>query len=191
MNWLRKKYGDRVISAVLHLDEATPHLQFLILPLDDNGRLNCRKLFGGSRRVMADLQTDYAQAVAHLSMKRGQFQKSPASDNHWPMAREFFVERMKLPAAVIDQAHEDSLVYSDRRKNCVFFRERDSGAYVINTQGKPFTRSLGQDGGPFMLSGSVKAVYITNTPIEALSFKAIHPDSTIMATGGLMLKDKL
>jgi hypothetical protein len=41
MNWLREKYGDRVISAVLHLDEATPHLQFLILPLDDNGRLNC------------------------------------------------------------------------------------------------------------------------------------------------------
>ena len=44
MSWLQKKYGDRLISAVLHLDEATPHLQFLILPLDDNGKLNCRKL---------------------------------------------------------------------------------------------------------------------------------------------------
>ena len=40
MNWLREKYGDRVISAVLPLDEATMHLQFLILPLEDKGRLN-------------------------------------------------------------------------------------------------------------------------------------------------------
>lgn len=57
--WLTQKYGDRVVSAVLHLDEATPHIQFVLVPLDDSGKLNCRALFGGTRHTLSELQTDY------------------------------------------------------------------------------------------------------------------------------------
>jgi len=42
-----------------------------------------------------------------------------------------------------------------------------------------------------MLSGSDKTVYITGTPLEALSLKAVHPDSTILATGRFLHKNKL
>lgn len=69
--WLERKYGDRVVSAVLHLDEATPHIQFVLVPLDDTGKLNCRALFGGTRRTLSELQTDYAKAVAPLGIQRG------------------------------------------------------------------------------------------------------------------------
>ena len=68
VDWLKDKYGDRVINAVLHLDEATPHIQFLLLPLDDKGKLNCRALFGGKKYVLSQLQSDYAQAVSHLGL---------------------------------------------------------------------------------------------------------------------------
>lgn len=69
--WLKERYGNRVVKAVLHLDEATPHVHALLVPLDDTGKLNCRALFGGSRHTLALLQTDYADAVKSLGITRG------------------------------------------------------------------------------------------------------------------------
>lgn len=69
--WLQEKYGSRIVSARLHLDEATPHLHVLLVPLDDKGKLNCRSLFGGTRHTLSALQTDYAQAVASIGIERG------------------------------------------------------------------------------------------------------------------------
>lgn len=71
MAWLRDRYGDRVVSAVLHLDELTPHIQAVIVPLDDKGKLNARALFGGSKHTLSELQTDYAKAVEGLGIRRG------------------------------------------------------------------------------------------------------------------------
>lgn len=69
--WLQKKYGDRLVSVLLHLDETTPHIQAVFVPLDDHGKLNCRALLGGSRQTLRDLQSDYAKDVAHLGIERG------------------------------------------------------------------------------------------------------------------------
>ena len=44
--WLDEKYGDRIVRAELHLDEATPHIHAYLVPLDERGKLNCRGLFG-------------------------------------------------------------------------------------------------------------------------------------------------
>lgn len=71
MAWLNDRYGDRVVSAVLHLDEATPHIHAVMVPLDEKGKLNARGLFGGSRHTLSQLQTDYAKAVEDLSIERG------------------------------------------------------------------------------------------------------------------------
>lgn len=69
--WLQERYGNRIVSATLHLDEATPHMHALLVPLDDKGKLNCRALFGGSKHTLSLLQTDYAEAVAHVGIERG------------------------------------------------------------------------------------------------------------------------
>lgn len=69
--WMQERYGSRVITATLHLDEATPHIHALLVPLDDKGKLNCRRLFGGSRHTLSALQTDYAEAVASIGIARG------------------------------------------------------------------------------------------------------------------------
>ncbi|MGM5152021.1 MobV family relaxase, partial [Salmonella enterica] len=71
MDWLRKQYGDRIASAVLHLDEQTPHIQAVVVPLDERGKLNCRAMLGGSRQTLRDLQTSYSNGVEHLGIARG------------------------------------------------------------------------------------------------------------------------
>jgi len=71
MLWLRKKYGNRLVTVDLHMDEATPHLHILMVPLDDRGKLNCRKEFGGTRDTLRILQTEYASSMSGLGLERG------------------------------------------------------------------------------------------------------------------------
>lgn len=67
--FLQERYGDRLASAVLHLDEATPHIQALVVPLRDDGKLDAASLFGPQQLVK--LQDDYAAAMKPLGLQRG------------------------------------------------------------------------------------------------------------------------
>jgi chaperonin cofactor prefoldin len=68
--WLRDEYGDRIVRAELHLDEATPHIHAYLVPVDDQGQLNCKKIFGGRAKMFA-FQDSYAAATKHLGLERG------------------------------------------------------------------------------------------------------------------------
>lgn len=68
--WLWSQYGERLVSAVLHLDEATPHIQAIFVPLDGTGKLNCRAL-QSKRAQMQALQTSFATQLAPLGISRG------------------------------------------------------------------------------------------------------------------------
>jgi len=78
IEWIKKKYGeDRVLSAHLHLDETTPHIQVLIMPLvkkkfrgEMRVSLSCRDFLGGHKKLSA-LQTNYANAMAQFGLVRG------------------------------------------------------------------------------------------------------------------------
>jgi len=67
--FLQERYGDRLASAVLHLDEATPHIQALVVPLREDGKLDAASLFGPQQLVK--LQDDYAAAMKPLGLQRG------------------------------------------------------------------------------------------------------------------------
>ncbi len=72
--WAQKEFGDRIVDARLHLDEATPHLQVIFVPLikdpgADTIRLSAFELIG--RKNLRRMQTESAQAVAHLGIRRG------------------------------------------------------------------------------------------------------------------------
>jgi len=72
MAWLRETYGERnVVAAVLHRDELTPHIQALVVPIDDHGRLNARGFIGGDRGRLSALQDGYHDAVGRLGLERG------------------------------------------------------------------------------------------------------------------------
>jgi len=69
--WLEDKYGkDRVVAAVVHRDEATPHLSAYVVPLTNDGRLSAKE-FIGSRSKMRDDQTSFAESVSKLGLERG------------------------------------------------------------------------------------------------------------------------
>lgn len=61
LQWLREYYDCPVISAVVHVDEATPHCHYLIMPLID------RKMQGsgfmGNRAKLRQVQADFHKAI--------------------------------------------------------------------------------------------------------------------------------
>jgi hypothetical protein len=78
VDWLQSHFGhDNVVSAVLHLDESTPHIHAVIVPVDDTPkargpaiRLNAARWLDG-RACLAQMQDSYAEAMAPLGLERG------------------------------------------------------------------------------------------------------------------------
>ena len=65
-----ERYGkENVVSAVVHLDESTPHLHFNLMPVT-GGRLCAKELF--DRAALRKLQTDFYEVVGKkYGLKRG------------------------------------------------------------------------------------------------------------------------
>ncbi len=69
-DFFSERYGkENVISAVVHLDESTPHLHFNLMPVT-GGRLCAKELF--DRAALKELQTDFYEVVGKkYGLKRG------------------------------------------------------------------------------------------------------------------------
>ena len=97
MDWLRSEFGTKVVWANIQLDESTPHVQGVIIPLDNAGKLNSRKLF--DRDQLRRMQSGYANAMETFGLRRG-VEKSGAK--HVSL-KEYYchissVARAKIPA---------------------------------------------------------------------------------------------
>lgn len=104
--WAKRQWPDQLASAVLHLDEMTPHLHLLCIPRVKTAagvwKLNSKALF--DRERLRDMQTSYGEAMAPLGIRRGE----PGSIATHAEARQFYgavnaskglPERVKLPPA--------------------------------------------------------------------------------------------
>lgn len=71
-NWAREKFGkENVFFIAYHRDETTPHVSLLLTPIDENGKLNARKFFGGLDKMSA-LQDDFYNSVGkEFGLDRG------------------------------------------------------------------------------------------------------------------------
>lgn len=70
VDWLKSTFGEGNIVAVdMHMDEKTPHLHAVIIPMKD-GKLNARHFTGG-REKMTGLQDSYAEKMQSLQLERG------------------------------------------------------------------------------------------------------------------------
>jgi len=71
MAWLHETYGEKnVVAAILHRDEITPHIQALVVPIDERGRLSATRYVDGAEKLH-EQQSSYARAVASLGLQRG------------------------------------------------------------------------------------------------------------------------
>lgn len=72
LEWFEEKHGaENVISAVVHRDETTPHMQIIVIPLDERNKLNARALVGGKDNLR-QLQTNFAEQVGlEFGLQRG------------------------------------------------------------------------------------------------------------------------
>lgn len=70
--WAREKFGSKnVFFIAQHFDETTPHVSLLLNPIDENGKLNARKFFGG-REKMTALQDEFYEKVGkEFGLERG------------------------------------------------------------------------------------------------------------------------
>lgn len=71
IEWLNERYGkENVVNVTVHLDETTPHIHAIVVPIDNKGKLNARGFFGG-RDKMREMQDSYAQKMKPLGLVRG------------------------------------------------------------------------------------------------------------------------
>ena len=62
--FLKERYREEnFVSAVVHLDEATPHMHFVFVPITEDGRLSSKDVMGGPKG-MAKLQDDFYEFMA-------------------------------------------------------------------------------------------------------------------------------
>jgi len=71
MAWLRQTHGpENVVAAVFHKDELTPHIQAVVVPIDERGKLCASHWLDGPAKL-SQLQDRYHAAVADLGIERG------------------------------------------------------------------------------------------------------------------------
>lgn len=77
IEWLTSRFSSIIILyAVSHLDEGTPHVSALGIPVDPFGNLNYERLFGGDGTLMTEFQTDFANIMMDLGLVRGRLRSS-------------------------------------------------------------------------------------------------------------------
>lgn len=74
LDWAKKEFGGNLVDATLHMDESTPHIHLMTVPLTKDGRLCAKEVM--SRTELQRRQSEYAAAVSGFGLKRG----DPASE---------------------------------------------------------------------------------------------------------------
>lgn len=70
--WMEDTFGaENVLSMQLHLDETTPHIHTIVIPIDERDRL-CAKTFTGGKAKMKHLHNTYGKAMEPLGLSRGE-----------------------------------------------------------------------------------------------------------------------
>jgi len=69
MKWARQEFGQNIIDVALHMDESSPHMHVLAVPLTKDGRLCAKEVL--ARSELTRRQDSYAKAMEELGLSRG------------------------------------------------------------------------------------------------------------------------
>lgn len=102
--WVRANYhfackefgAENIVRATLHLDEKTPHLHIVAVPLTKDGRLSAKEVFGDIKALSAR-QDRYAEAMRSFGLERGvKGSKSVHTSEGWYIAKQKEAEKAFL-----------------------------------------------------------------------------------------------
>jgi hypothetical protein len=66
----KQENGGICVRITLHMDEHSPHAHAIMVPIDPNGKLNCKHYFG-TREKLSQWQDRFANEVKDLGLERG------------------------------------------------------------------------------------------------------------------------
>lgn len=69
IKWARQEFGQNIIDVALHMDESSPHMHVLAVPLTQDGRLCAKEVL--ARSELTRRQDSYAKAMEELGLSRG------------------------------------------------------------------------------------------------------------------------
>ncbi|MDY3317783.1 MobV family relaxase [Riemerella anatipestifer] len=77
-NWIRDNYdflcqeygAENIVRFTLHIDEKTPHIHAVTVPITEDGRLSAKEIIG-NRNKMQERQDRYAEAMEKFGLQRG------------------------------------------------------------------------------------------------------------------------
>jgi len=72
VEWAQRRHGvENVVAAHLHLDETTPNLHIMVVPITPDGRLSFKDYSRG-KAALRDMHDDYQRAVSDFGLERGE-----------------------------------------------------------------------------------------------------------------------
>lgn len=119
-DFLQKRIGQQnIISAVVHLDEKTPHMHLCFVPLTTDGRLSAKEILG-NKKTMIQWQDDFYACMAERwpELQRG----APAVETkrkHLPMQWYKQVTAMDQKLEQMEQVLSDINVFNAGKKRDV------------------------------------------------------------------------
>lgn len=73
--FIERRFGGakNILSAVIHRDESTPHMQVILMPIDEHGRFSAGKMLGNKAK-MCEMQDDFYESTdaEKIGLKRGE-----------------------------------------------------------------------------------------------------------------------
>lgn len=172
--WLRERFGDNMVSLILHLDETTPHMHFTIVPLDEkpDGRkvLNARDMF--DKWQLSELQKEYSAAMRAV-MPDLEPPKHGSKASHTKI-KEFYAKIDELSAGV----EAELKLFAEEMKQDMAKTLFDKLAPLIERQFEDLEKHIGGAINPDL---KAKLKYEQERKLEGCLQYAINKSKTIQA----------
>jgi len=136
LKWTQEKFGaENIISAIVHMDEETPHLHIEFVPLTTDGRLTAKEVLGG-RVDLQKMQDDFYKSVGEVwGMERGERADLDNSDDK--------PRKHKSTAQLKSETEKEiAALEAERDRLAAENAEREKGIEVLQEQEKALKSNI-------------------------------------------------
>lgn len=121
MEFIKEQFGDKCISAILHLDEKCPHIHIEVVPIIvdkfNKELLSCKRFYTPEQTL--SWQDCYAQKLEPLGIQRGQEHSQSVhihqNDFHKAQAVQRVLEQMKAPEVDLPRPITEEQVFINKK----------------------------------------------------------------------------